>query len=141
VLAYSSLAFGGAIHDAASAGDLEKVKALLKANPNLVFSKDTNGLTPLHFAAANGHKDVAELLLANKAEVDAKSNAKTTRGGTPLHLAAMNGREDVAALLLASKADVNASDHKGRTALDWAKGHKEVMAVLLQAITAAKDTR
>ena len=30
-LAGSSLAFGGEIHDAAKAGDLEKVKALLKA--------------------------------------------------------------------------------------------------------------
>ena len=40
-LAWSSLAFGGEIHDAAKAGDLEKVKAVLKDNPDLVFSKDT----------------------------------------------------------------------------------------------------
>ena len=40
VLAWSSLAFCGEIHDAAKAGDLEKVKALLKDNPDLVFSKD-----------------------------------------------------------------------------------------------------
>jgi ankyrin repeat protein len=41
---------------------LEKVKALLKDNPNLVFSKDNNGATPLHYAAKR-HKDVAELLV------------------------------------------------------------------------------
>ena len=31
----------GAIHDAAKGGDLEKVKALLKAHPDLISSKDT----------------------------------------------------------------------------------------------------
>ena len=47
-LAWSSLAFCGEIHDAAKDGDLEKVKALLKDNPDLVFSKDNDGATPLH---------------------------------------------------------------------------------------------
>jgi ankyrin repeat protein len=83
------------IHDAAKRGDLEKVKALLKDNPNLVSSRDTNGWMPLHAAASNGHKDVVELLLANKAEV----NAKNTNGATPLHLAASAGHKDVAELL------------------------------------------
>lgn len=32
-LAWSNLAFGGEIQDAAQIGDLEKVKALLKGNP------------------------------------------------------------------------------------------------------------
>ena len=43
VLAWGSLAFCGEIHDAAKNGDLEKVKALIKANPDLVFSKDSFG--------------------------------------------------------------------------------------------------
>jgi ankyrin repeat protein len=47
-------------------GDLEKVKTLLKDKPNLVFSKDDDGGTALNWAAANGYKAVAELLLANK---------------------------------------------------------------------------
>jgi len=85
----------GGIHYAARAGDVEKVKALLKGNSDLVFSKDTNGWTPLHIAAYNGHKDVVELLLANKAEVNAKDNS----GVTPLHLAAGNRHKDVADLL------------------------------------------
>ncbi len=75
-LVWSSLAFCGEIHDAAQNGDLAKVKALLKANPDLVSSKDTNGMTPLHCAAVKGHKDVAELLLANKAEVNARDNVR-----------------------------------------------------------------
>jgi ankyrin repeat protein len=35
------------IFDAASRGDLEKLKSLVRNNPNLVFSKDGEGLTPL----------------------------------------------------------------------------------------------
>jgi hypothetical protein len=82
--AWSTPIFCGEIHDAVEAGDLAKIKALLKENPKLVLSKDANGWTPLHRAAWNGHMDVAKLLLANKAD----SNAKDNCGETPLHLAA-----------------------------------------------------
>ena len=83
------------LHDAAKAGDLEKVKVLLKDHPDLVFNKDTNGMTPLHWAAYEDHKEVVELLLAYKAEVNAKGN----EGSTPLHLAAVEGHKEVADLL------------------------------------------
>jgi ankyrin repeat protein len=71
-LVWSSLAFCGEIHDAAEKGDLAKAKALLKNNPELVSSKNNAGFNPLYYAARDGYKDVAELLLANKAEVNAK---------------------------------------------------------------------
>src|ERR1017187_9440312 len=80
-LAWSSLAFCGEIHDAAKAGDLEKVSALLKDKPDLVSSKNNDGSTPLHLAATKGDWKVVELLLASKAEVNAKDNS----GVTPLH--------------------------------------------------------
>ncbi len=140
-----------AVLSAVKVGDLEKVKALLKDQPALVFSKDTNGMTALHLAANYGHKDVAELLLANRAKVNAKNNngatplhsaagagdkdtaelllankaevdAKTTDGRTPLHIAALAGRTKMAELLLASKAEVNARDNDGRTPLHWVAG-------------------
>jgi ankyrin repeat protein len=47
-LSFGSVAFCGEIHEASWRGDLGKVKALLDVNPNLVFSKDHNGRTPLH---------------------------------------------------------------------------------------------
>jgi ankyrin repeat protein len=130
VLVWNHLAFCGEVHVAAESGDLEKVKALLKENHDLVFSRDTNGVTPLLWAAFKGHKDVAELLLANQAEVDATNNF----GATSLHLAAFKGHEDVAELLLADKADVNAKDNEGRTPLSYAgsEWHKEVAELLRQ---------
>jgi hypothetical protein len=69
-LAGSSLAFGGEIHDAARKGDMEKVKALLKGSPDLVFSRDSTSRTPLHWSAREGHLAVVEWLLARKAEVN-----------------------------------------------------------------------
>src|SRR5262245_48748160 len=94
------------IYDAARAGDLLEVKALLKHQPDLVFSKARAGGTALHYAARNGHKDVAELLLANHADVNDRERDK---GWTPLHCAAKNGHKDVAELLLGvDQADVNA---------------------------------
>jgi len=129
-LAWSSLAFCGEIHDAVKRGDLEKVKALLKDNPNLVFSKDdSHGATPLHIAAFIGRTDVAELLLANKADV----NAKDINGLTPLHVAAGYGHKDVANLFLANKANVNAKSNSGQTPLHMAAGggYVDVVQLLL----------
>jgi ankyrin repeat protein len=115
-LAWSSLAFCDYIFLAVDAGDLERVKALLKDNPDLVFSKDSDGMTPLLKAAMNGNKDLVELLLDNKADV----NAKNDFGLTPLRFAATRGYKDVAELLLAKGADVNAKDGRGETPLHGA---------------------
>jgi ankyrin repeat protein len=64
-------AAGQKICDAAGKGDLATVEALLKGNPKLVFSKDDKGNTPLHLSASHGYRDVAELLIANKADANA----------------------------------------------------------------------
>jgi ankyrin repeat protein len=83
------------IHDAARDGDFGKVQTLVKGNPGLVFNKDKGGFTPLHWAASSGHKDVAELLLAHGADVNAKNN----NDWTPLYYAVSGGHKDVAQLL------------------------------------------
>jgi ankyrin repeat protein len=118
------------VDDAARAGDLEKVKTLLKSDPGLVFSKGDDGGTPLNYAAYGGHKDVAEFLLATKANVNAVNYSVMT----PLHSAAMNGNKDMTELLLANKADVNARDSSNETPLHLAviKEHKDVADLLRQ---------
>jgi ankyrin repeat protein len=117
------------IHDAARDGDLATVKTLLTAHPDLVNSQDTNGMTPLHFAAHNGSNDMVEFLLTSKADV----NARDKYGTTPLEEAAQWGHKDVAELLLDNKADVNARDNFGWTPLHRAalRGRKDVAELLL----------
>jgi ankyrin repeat protein len=120
---------GDPILVAAADGDLEKVAALVKENPELVSSKDPTATTALHWAVHNDRKAVAELLLANKADV----NAKDSDGETPLHLAAFYGHKDVAGLLLAYNANIEARLTKGATPLHVAAGygHKDVAELLL----------
>ncbi len=119
-----------AIDDAVKRGDLETVKALIKANPDLVFSKDNNGQTPLHFAAGKDHMEMVKLLLTYKADINAKDN----QDETPLQYAAAGGRKDLVELLLVNKADVNAKAKDGRTPLDVAAtmDHKDVVELLRQ---------
>jgi ankyrin repeat protein len=108
VLTWSSIALCGEIHEAVKNNDSAKVRGLIKNNPDLVFSKDEDGFTPLHLAAANGYKGMVEFLLTTKAEVNSKDNA----GSTPLHQAATaeGQHSDLVELLLAHKADVDAAD-------------------------------
>jgi ankyrin repeat protein len=60
-----------------------------------------------------GSKEMVELLLGNKAAIDARDN----EGLTPLHQAAWGGFKEITVLLLANKANVNAKDNNGNTPL------------------------
>jgi hypothetical protein len=84
-------AFCGEIQDAAKAGDLEKVKALLRDSPGLVMSKDSRQYMPLHLAVQAGHKDMVELLLANKAEDNTEVTAEQA-GALAMRLADKKAR-------------------------------------------------
>ena len=99
VLATGARAFSDPIHDAARTGDLAKVKSLVQAQPSLVASKDEQfGQTPLHVAAFNDQKAVAEFLLANNADVNALDN----EAWSPMHSATF-WRQDATADLIAAK--------------------------------------
>jgi ankyrin repeat protein len=52
-------------------------------------------VTPLHLAAFYDHQDMVELLLANKADINAKNN----KGETPLRVAADKGKQNLVELL------------------------------------------
>ena len=50
-------------------------------------SKDEKGKTPLYQASLGAHKEIAELLIANGAEVNAKRVSGPLQGSTPLDVA------------------------------------------------------
>lgn len=119
----------GEIHEAAAKGDLDKVKALLHDKHELIYGKDDDGRTVLHWAAAQGNSELVKFLLAENADI----GALTGSGQTPLHLASANGHSGVMALLLSAKADVFAKDRYGRTPLHAAtlNCQKETVEILL----------
>ena len=112
-------------------GDLEKVRALLQGNPDLVSKEDNTGWTPLHYAVHWGRKGVVELLLSSHADLNAQAND----GITPLHCAVGQGYKDVAELLLANHAEVNAKDNELATPLHYAadEGREDIVKLLLSS--------
>ena len=114
-----------ALSNAARTGNIAEVKKHLAAGAD-VNAKDKDGGTPLHQAARNGHKEVADLLIAKGANVNAVGDLF---GGTPLHAAAFGDHKEIVELLIAKGADVNAKVasgfNKGMTPLDLAIDFKK----------------
>ena len=73
--------------------------------------------SPLNSAIRGDHKEIAELLIAKGANV----NAKDYRGGTPLHRATGEGHMEIVELLIVKGADVNSKNKDDKTPLDWAE--------------------
>ena len=71
------------IYDAVYLGNIEAVKQHLAAGTDVNVKGGFADGTPLHYEAANGHTEIAELLLANGADV----NAKDIWDKTPLDVA------------------------------------------------------
>jgi ankyrin repeat protein len=111
------------LFDAAMKGNIEAVKQHLAAGTDVNAKDESMGMTPLHHATFGGHKEIAELLIAKGADVNAKFDKIS--GGTPLHIAADKGHKEIAELLIANGADVNAKDEGGKTPLDWAITSKQ----------------
>lgn len=81
---------------AAAANDLDKVQALILADPMLIDASDSEGQTALHLAARHDHGELAERLLQSGADVFAKTN----QGLTPMDLAVRHGSRWVGRLIL-----------------------------------------
>jgi len=119
---------------AAFRGYRSVVEVLLanQANPNIPGDGTTRSpRSPLHAVAGANNSEIAALLLANGAEVDARDKG----GATPLHDAASAGATNAAVLLLEHRAEVNARDRDERTPLHYAalNGHTAAAALLLAA--------
>lgn len=120
------------IFSASMAGVRARVSELLAEDRGLVNSYSSDGWTPLHVAAFFSQKEIAEVLLANGADVHARS--RNAMGNTPLHAAAAASQADVVRVLLAHGADVNARQHGGFVPLHAAAQNGDIeLAKLLIA--------
>ncbi|HVS63710.1 MAG TPA: ankyrin repeat domain-containing protein [Thermoanaerobaculia bacterium] len=113
------------VADAARDGDRETVRELLSRgeDPNAAHG---DGLSPLHWAAVGGDRELAEMLL----HAGARLTAKTRNGAfTPLLLAARAGNAAVVELLLEAGADPDQAADTGATALMLAAASGDAAAV------------
>jgi len=118
---------GRQLLDACRDGKVEEAKSLM--TNGAPFTTDWLGASPLHFAAANGHGEVIDVLL--RAGVSRDTRTKVER--TPLHVAAQEGHLDIVNMLLTHGADVDAKDILKMTPLHWAveRGYLDVVEALL----------
>src|SRR5215468_7824664 len=113
--------------DAIKAGEFERVKAMVSAEPTLIDARSRTGESAILTAVYHRQKEIVNLLVARGAEmsifeacaageveraerlVDTSAvNGYSADGWTPLHLAAFFGHTKIAELLLARDADVAA---------------------------------
>ncbi|KAH6766207.1 Ankyrin repeat family protein [Perilla frutescens var. hirtella] len=129
-----------ALHIAAKQGDLEVVKTLMEAHPELSMTVDIANTTALHTAATQGRIEVVNYLLESESSLAtiAKSNGKTA-----LHSAARNGHLQVVKALLSKEPRITTrTDKKGQTALHMATKAQnlDVVAALIAADASTINT-
>ncbi len=110
-------------------GDIEKIKSLLHADSSLAASRDERSVSALMHAYYRGRKDIAELFLNSRSDLDifetivaaradsvtailARDPGQATNwsgdGFTPLHFAAFFNQPAIARELIGSGADAGA---------------------------------
>jgi integrin-linked kinase len=87
--------------------------------------------TPLHLAAAHGHRDIVLMLLRQRADL----NFTNEHGNTPLHYACFWGYKEIAEDLVHHDAKVAIANKYGDTPLDKSRGNlaKSLHDIALEA--------
>jgi len=122
------------VFEAATAGDAQRVGALVDADRSLADAIARDGYTPLGLAAFFKRRDVVKALLDRGAKPSVPSR---DQGFTPLHSAvatdAARSERDIVRLLLEAGADPNAKSKEGGTPLHSAAftGDIEIAELLL----------
>lgn len=112
---------------AAILGHTEITQMLLEAGAPV----NQSGWTPLIYAAARNRLDIARLLIAKNADV----NAAAENGVTALMMASREGHLPMLLLLLEHGADAKRISPHGQSALNLARlrGHADIESILLKA--------
>lgn len=118
------------VHLASALGMKLRVDEILRNAPQYVGRMGAWGRTPLHWAASGGHAPLAEWLLIQGAD----PNARDLWGCTPLHLASELARDRTVELLLRKGADVHARLKNGKSVVHLAaqSGNREVVRQLMR---------
>lgn len=112
---------------AAIRGSLPAVKALVQRGAAV----NRAGWTPLHYACSGPDNGVAAFLIAQGAEL----NARSENGTTPLMMAARYGNSDLVPLLLKAGAEPRAANEQELTAADFAdRGGRDQLAKQLRRV-------
>ena len=116
---------------AARAGNAAATKIALTKGAPCNQVDPLTGETPLMIAASCGNTEITELLLKNKATV----NAANTLKETALIKAAQKGFEPIVTMLLAYRADIHLHDAKGKSAGLYAidNGHIDTALAITHA--------
>jgi ankyrin repeat protein len=115
------------VFEAATLGDLPRLRALLLGNPALAKAFSNDGFTALHLAAFFAQPEAADELL--RAGADPNAMATNPMKVAVIHSAAASGRADLVKLVLKAGADPNARQMMGYTALHAAAAHDNVEMV------------
>lgn len=113
-----------ALLQASSFNKNEKVKDLLAKGAD-INAFDGHHMTALHYAAINGHLEIARTLL----DAGADPNARDINKSTPLHFtvnAIKPTAVDMARLLLEAGANPELQDHDGDTAASFARSVRKI---------------
>ncbi|EDW14986.2 protein phosphatase 1 regulatory subunit 12A [Drosophila mojavensis] len=105
-----------AAQDLEQTRDLVAAASIAIAAPELLESADEDGFTPLHLAVIQGNLAMVNLLLANKADVNAVDN----EGHSVVHWATVCGEIEALRAVLAAGASVAKPDVNGGTPLHYA---------------------
>jgi uncharacterized protein len=118
---------------ACMAGARERAAELIGREPELAKAYSHDGWTPLHLACFFGHPTLAEILVVQGAEVNARS--RNPMQNMPLHAAAAGRSREAVRILLEHGAEVNARQEGGWTALHAASqnGDAETVRLLIAA--------
>ncbi len=110
----------------------KKVQECLKEGA-ILKAVDSERMTPLHWAAQNGHLEAVRLLIGKFIEIKASIDVQDNNGATPLHYAAVRGHLQVVESLINHEASIDVQDNNGATPLHWAagRGHLQVAESLI----------